>query len=65
MWPSSGDDEEESEEELLCEPAGNGEIAMGSVTRCSPFWRTFVRSFVVMRWIEDDYRLLWVVETPQ
>ena len=52
--------EEEIDEELSCEPAGHGEIATGSVSRCSPFWRTFVRSFVVMEWIESGYRLLFL-----
>ncbi len=43
------------DEELPCEPAGHGEIATGSVSICSPFWRTFVRSSVVMQWIEYGY----------
>ena len=50
------------DEKLPFEPAGNGEIATGSVSICSPFWRTFVRSFVVMQWIEYGYRLLWTIE---
>jgi hypothetical protein len=36
----------------------------GSVTGCSPFWRTFVRNFVVMQWIEHGYLLMWTVEAP-
>ena len=50
--------EEEMDEELPCEPAGHGEIATGSVSQCSPFWRTFARSSVVMQWIESGYRLM-------
>jgi hypothetical protein len=57
--------DEEMDEELPCEPAGHGEIATGSVSRCFPFWRTFVRSSVVMQWIEFGYRLLWTTEAPQ
>jgi len=53
------------EDELPCEPAGHGEIATGSVSSCSPFWRTFVRSFVVMQWIEYGCRLLWATKAPQ
>ena len=54
--------DEKMDEELPCEPAGHGEIATGSVSRCSPFWWTFVRSSVVMKWIESGYRLLWTTE---
>ena len=50
------------DEELPCEPAGHGGIATGSVSICSPFWRTFVHNFVVMQWIEYGYRLLWTIE---
>jgi hypothetical protein len=46
------------DEELPCEPAGHGEIATGCVSICSPFWRTFFRSYVVMQWIEYGYRVL-------
>ena len=49
---------------MPCEPAGHGEFAMCSVSTCSPFWRTFVRSPVVMSWIEEGYRLLWTVSPP-
>ena len=49
---------------MPCEPAGHGEIAIGSVSGCSAFWRTFVRSVVVMDWIEEGYRLLWTVAAP-
>ena len=53
------------ENELPCEPAGHGEITTGSVSSCSPFWRAFVRSFILMQWIEDNYRLMWATETLQ
>jgi hypothetical protein len=53
------------EEEFPCEPAWHGEIATGSVSSCSPFGRTFVRSSVVMQWTEDGYHLLWAIEAPQ
>jgi hypothetical protein len=53
------------ENEVPCEPAGCGEIATGIVLSCSPFWRTFVRSFVMMQLIEDGYRLTWATKAPQ
>ena len=57
-------DNAEGEDELPWEPAGHGEIATGSVTKCQEFWRTFVRSPVVMKWIEEGYRLLWTESSP-
>jgi hypothetical protein len=57
--------EEEMDEELPCEPAGHGEIATGCVPSCSSLWRTFVSSSLVMQWIEDGYRLLWVLKAPR
>ena len=63
MWPGHGG-EEVFEGELPYKPAGHGEIAVGSVSACSPFWRTFVRSSVVMQWIEEGYRMLWAVQAP-
>ena len=44
--------------EIPWEPAGHGQIATGSITSCQEFWRTFVRSSVVMDWIEHGYALL-------
>jgi hypothetical protein len=38
----------EGEEELPCEPAGDGAIATGSVAIFKEFWRFFVRSSTVM-----------------
>ena len=61
-FEESPDDPEESE--LPCEPAGHGAIATGSVQSCKEFWRTFVRSPVVMDWIENGYRLLWTEVAP-
>jgi hypothetical protein len=49
---------------LPWEPAGHGETATVSVRSCKEFWRTFVRSSVVMQWIEEGYRLLWTVSPP-
>jgi len=63
MCPGMG--EEEMEDEMPCEPAGHGEFATCSVSTCSPLWRTFVRNFVVMVWIEYGYRLMRAVEAPQ
>ena len=57
-------DEEEDTEDIPWEPAGYGQIAIGSVTSCKEFWRTFVRSSVVMDWIEHGYALLWTTATP-
>ncbi len=52
MWAGIAVTHDESDVELPFEPAGYGEIATGSVSSCAPFWRTFVRSPVVMQWIE-------------
>ena len=57
-------EEEDTEMDIPCEPAGHGEIATGSVTSCKEFWRTFVRSSVVMDWIEHGYALLWTTSAP-
>ena len=62
--PDVGDEDEVWDDDMPCEPAGHGEIAVGSVSRCAAFWRTFVRSSVVMDWIEEGYRMLWSVEAP-
>ncbi len=43
----------EGEEDLSWEPARHGTIATGSITKCKEFWRTFIRSPVVMKWIEE------------
>jgi hypothetical protein len=43
--------------DLLCEPAGSGPIATGSVKKSSAFWRTFVKSSWVLSWIEKDCEL--------
>jgi hypothetical protein len=58
-----GEDMEELD--IPCEPAGHGAIATGSVQSCKEFWRSFVRSAVVMDWIENGYRLLWTEAAPQ
>ncbi len=52
------------DEELPCEPEDHGEIATENVSCCSPLWRTFVHSYVVMYWIEFGYRLMWAIEAP-
>ncbi len=45
----------EGDEELPpWEPAGHGAIATGSINKC----HEFVRSPVMMKWIEEGYRLL-------
>ena len=61
-WDSA---EDLDEGVLPCEPVGHGVIATGSVQSCSQFWRTFVRSPVVMDWIEEGYQLLWTVVPPE
>ena len=48
----------EDEEELPCEPTGNGAIDIGSVAICKEFWRSFARSSTAMDWIENGYRML-------
>ncbi len=53
------------EAELPWEPEGHGQIATGSVSSCQEFWRSFVRSSVVIGWIEHGYALLWTMAAPQ
>ncbi len=55
----------EDEEELPCEPAGDGSIATGSVASCKELWRSFVRSSTVMDWVENGYRMLWTEHPPE
>ena len=50
--------------DLLCEPAGHGVIATGSVESCKEFWRIFARIIVVMDSIENGYHLLWIEVPP-
>ncbi len=50
--------------ELPWEPAGHGQIATCSVSSCKEFWRFFVRSPVVLEWIEHGYALLWTTAAP-
>ncbi len=50
--------------DLPWKPAGHGAIATGSITKRKDFWQTFARSPVVMKWIEEGYRLLWTVAPP-
>ena len=49
---------------MPCEPAGQGEIAVGSVSSCAAFWRTSVRSSVEINWIEEGYRMPRGVAAP-
>ncbi len=53
-----------SDPELSCEPVGSGPIATGSVKKNAAFWRTFVRSSVVMSWIDHGYELQWLNGAP-
>ena len=46
------------------EPAGSEPVATGSVSKCATFWRSFVRSSWVMRWIDYGYSLVWVSSAP-
>jgi hypothetical protein len=63
--PGRWDSAEECEDvDLSCELAGRGVIAPGSVQSCKEFWRTSLRSTVVMDWIENGYRLLWTELAP-
>ena len=57
-------EEEDTERDIPCEPASHGEIATVSVISCKEFWRTFVRSSVVMDWIKHGYALLWTTSAP-
>ncbi len=59
MWAGDfGEDEAVEDAELPWEPARHGQTATGSVNGCQEFWRSFVRSSVVMEWIEHGYALL-------
>ncbi len=50
--------EDPSDTDIPCEPVGHGEIATGSVESCKDYWRSFLRSSVVMEWVEYGYPLL-------
>jgi hypothetical protein len=52
------------EHDVSFEPAGSEPFAMGSITKCVSFWRTFVKSRVVMDWIDNGYKLLWETVAP-
>ena len=52
------------EHDVPFEPAGSEPLAIGSITKCASFWRTFVKSRVVMDWIDNGYRLLWETAAP-
>ena len=60
----AGSENVEGEEELTWELASQGAIATCSILTCKEFWRPFVRSPVVMNWIEEGYRLLRTVSPP-
>ena len=60
----AGSENMEGEKELPWEPASHGDIATGNITKCQKFWRTFVRSPMVMNWIKEGYRFLWTVSPP-
>ena len=62
--PEGGDEDEERNGDMPCEPAGYWEITIGSVSNYAAFWRIFVRSSVVMDWIEEGYRMMWAVAAP-
>ncbi len=65
MWTGDYVEDEAAEDaELPCEPAGHGQIATGSVSNYQEFWRSFVRSSVVMVWIEHGYALIWTTAAP-
>ena len=52
----AGSEYMEGEEEVPWELAGHGDNSTGNIT--------FVRSPVVMNWIEEGYRLMWTVSPP-
>ena len=41
------------------EPVGSKFITTESISKCSSFWRTFVKSKRVMEWIDNGYDLVW------
>ena len=43
---------------------GSGSIETASVKANASFWRTFVKSSWVMRWIDNGYELLWSEGAP-
>ena len=46
------------------EPAGSIPITIDNISNCAPFWKTFVKSKWVMRWIEFGYDLVWDKSPP-
>jgi hypothetical protein len=53
-----GIEEANEDMDIPWKPVGHERIAKGNVTICQKLWRTFVRSFVAMAWIEHGYALL-------
>jgi len=53
-----GMEEANGDLEIPWELAGHGQIATGIITSCQEFRPAFVRSSVVMDWIEHGYVLL-------
>ena len=66
LWSvAAGYEEDESWEiDDQIELAGSGPIVTDSVTKNVVFWRTFVRSYWVMDWIENGYKLFWACAAP-
>ncbi len=46
------------------EPAGSEPLATCNVTKCAALLRAFVKSPVVMDWIDNGYMLLWETAAP-
>jgi len=57
--PLLGDCDADWEHDVPVEKAGFEPEATGSVTKCVAFWRTIVKSQIIMGWIDKGYKLLW------
>ena len=49
----STSDDADWELDVPFEPAGSEPLATGNVTKCATFWRTLVKSPIVMDWIDN------------
>jgi hypothetical protein len=57
--PLPGGYDADWEHDVPIELAGFELEAVGSVTKCAAFWRTFAKRPNVMGWINNGYKLLW------
>jgi len=57
-------DDVDRELDVPFELAGSEPLATGNVTKCAAISRTFIKSPIVMDWIDNGYMLLWEIAAP-